>query len=201
LPPFGLDRPHHRSQALIERDEARVVQTDEDLAFAHRDAAARAAHRHACTRIRVAPIRPENRARIDVECEHVVRAVDDVQRAFVMQNLRLTRVVRAGARAHAGAPQRFQVLDGVAIEPRQRRIALIEDVAAVRDPVRRRMRRQAARVEGRRRRDSARLSLLRVERHDDDESGKHAAGHIECYAHATPRQYGGTKRGAARRPA
>src|SRR6185436_12226470 len=46
-PRLGLDGPDDFARALIERDEPRVVESDEDLAFAHRDAAARAAHRHA----------------------------------------------------------------------------------------------------------------------------------------------------------
>ncbi len=143
LPPLGLDGPDDLARALIERDEPRVVQADEDLALAHRDTAARAAHRHAGARVGTTAIGPEDRARVGVEREHVVRAVDHEERARVMQDLRLARVVRRRAGAHARAPQRLQVLDVVAIEQRQRRVALVEDVAAVRDPVRRRVRRSA----------------------------------------------------------
>jgi hypothetical protein len=124
--------------------------------------------RHAGARIRIAAIRPEDRAVVCVEREHVVRAVDDEQRSLMMQDLRLTRVVRRRDRAHAGAPQRLQVFDVGAIEQRQRRVALIEDVAAVRDPILRRVRSQRARVERRRRRDPARLGLLRHENRAHD---------------------------------
>jgi hypothetical protein len=49
-----------------------------------------------------------------------------------MQDLRLTRVVWIRASAHARAPQRLQLFDVVAIEQCQRRVALVEDIAAVR---------------------------------------------------------------------
>jgi hypothetical protein len=111
---------------------------------------------------------------------------DDVERAFVMQDLRLPRVVRVRARAHARAPQSFEIFDIAAIEQRQWGIALIEDVAAVRDPVVRWMRGQAARVECRRCRDPARFSLLCLER-TENQHGRNAAGCLPSCMHLPPR--------------
>ena len=116
-------------------DDLRVDLRDEHFALADRDAAARAAHRHPGLRVGIAAIGPEDRAAVDIESEHVVRAVDHVQRAFVVQDLRLTRIVRQRARAHARAPERLQVLHVVAVQQRERRVALVEHGAAVRDPV------------------------------------------------------------------
>ena len=109
------------------------------------------------------PVNPQAANALYDRAQAEFPATEYAERAFVMQDLRLARVVRVRARAHSRAPQRFQILDVVAVEQRQRRIALVQDVAAVRDPVFGRMRRELPRVERRRDRDPARLGLLCIE--------------------------------------
>ena len=60
--------------------------------------------------------------------------VDVVQHAVVEQRLRLAGILRADARVQVDAPFGLQVLDVVAVDLRQRRVALVVDVAAVGDP-------------------------------------------------------------------
>jgi hypothetical protein len=66
LPTLGFDRPHELAGPLIERDEPRVDLRHEDLAAAHREAAARPAERIAARGIGLPPVAPKNLARVDV---------------------------------------------------------------------------------------------------------------------------------------
>ena len=149
---LGLDRPDDSARALIERDELRVELADEDLAVAEPKPARRpAAAGTRDVRIDVRLVFPEHVAGVDVDRERIVVAGDDVHDAFVDDRLRLIRA----ARPHAGAAERCaphaaQVRDVVAVDLGQRRVALIGEVAAVREPTRARQRCELAVSECRR---------------------------------------------------
>jgi hypothetical protein len=84
-------------------------------------------------------VRPEKLAGLHVDGEHVVVAGDGIEHAFVEQQLRLLRIAGPDTGAvQADAPDGLHVPDVAAIDLIEPRIALVVDVAAVRDPVARR---------------------------------------------------------------
>ena len=140
LPALGRDVPNRLARRAIERDEPRVEPTDEDLVAAHRDAAARpaAADRRELG-IEVRRVLPEDLAAVDRHRKHVVGAGDHIGDAVVDDRLRLSGVLRAGARAaQSRLPHALELRDVATVDPRERRVALVRVVAAVRRPVRNR---------------------------------------------------------------
>src|SRR5690606_6909987 len=136
LPALGLHGPDDFAAGLLERDELAVELPDEDLAVAEADAAAGPAAAHGVVGgIELGAILPENLARLDVEREDVVGAGHDVDDALVNDRLRFARVLRTDARAaQPRAPNALQVRDVVPVDLRQRRVAAVVPVAAVRRP-------------------------------------------------------------------
>src|SRR6185503_10684837 len=96
LPALGLHRPRDAARALVECHELAVELTDEHLAVAESDAAARpaAAHGGVCG-VEIRAVLPQDRTAVDADGEHVVGARADVDHAVVDDRLRLTRVLRA----------------------------------------------------------------------------------------------------------
>ena len=139
-------------------------------------------------RIDVRLVFPQHVAGVDVDRERIVVARHDVDDAVVHDRLRLI----GAARPHAGAAERCaphgaQVRDVVAVDLRQRRVALVGEVAAVREPARARQRRQIAvaksgRAPDRRRlRDGCALQRRQCDRAEE----RRAARHRPC-THRSP---------------
>ncbi len=150
LPALRGNRPDHLARTLVESRKPRVCVADEHFAFADRDTTAGPTQRAAALWIGIAAVRPQDPPAIDVHREHIVRTVCNVQDVAIHQNLGLPGVAGVETRPHAGAPQSLETRDVVAIEQRQRRVPLVVERAAVRDPVRRRQRRELSAIECRR---------------------------------------------------
>src|SRR6185436_20313486 len=136
LPTLGLNGPHLFSGALIERDDAPVEHSREDLALADTHPAARPTAADRSDRgVELRGVLPQDRARLDRQREHVVGAGDDVDDAVVHERLRLARELRRDTGAvQVRAPNAFELRHVAAIDAVERRIALIEEIAAVRAP-------------------------------------------------------------------
>ena len=91
---------------------------------------------------------PQDLAGLDGQREHVVGAGDDVDDAVVDDRLRFARILRRDAGAvQMGAPNSLELRHVAAVDQRQRRVALVVEVAAVRAPTVTRRCRQRARRE------------------------------------------------------
>src|SRR5690606_323845 len=132
--------PQYFARLLIEGDQSPVEAAEKDLAVTHAESAAEAtAADDGFLEIDIGFIRPNEFPRVDIDGEDVVVARDDVDHAFVEEGLRLLRIARSESRAvEADSPDGLDLVDVVAIDLVQRRITLVVDIAAVRDPVLRR---------------------------------------------------------------
>ena len=122
---------------MIERYEPAIQLSDVDPAVPDCDAAARpsAADRGDVVGER-GLVAPEDAAGLHAEREHIVGAGDEVDHAVVDDRLRLARVLHGGpGSVEMRTPHALHVRDGVAIDLRERRIVLVEQVPAVLQPV------------------------------------------------------------------
>ncbi len=156
LPPLRLDVPDRLAGRLVQRNESPVEPAHVDAPVAQCDAAtgpATADRRN--IRVQVRLVHPENRSRLDADREHVVGACDHVDHTLVHDRLGLARVSRTDPRAReACAPDRTELGDRLPIDLGEGREALIEEVAAIRQPAGRRERGEALAREGRSRADA-----------------------------------------------
>ena len=131
-----LRRPRGLAALRVERDELAVELADEDLAAPGCDAPVRpaAAHRFV-VRVEVRVVVPQRGTRVDADREHVVRSGRDVHDAVDDERLRLARVLRSdtGA-AEPSTPYTLELGDVRAVDLRQRRVAPVIPIAAVRGP-------------------------------------------------------------------
>jgi hypothetical protein len=130
-----LRLPDDFAGIAIERDHAHIVGGDEDLVAVHRDAAVGA--RLGDLGI-IAPERHRFGAAADVEFHHPVVSIGHIHEAVIDQWGRLL-LAREGAAGGAAADREdefeLQVLDGVAIDVLERRMAGIVVVAVNREPI------------------------------------------------------------------
>lgn len=147
LPARDLRRPDDLAGLLVERDELAVELADVHLAVAERHASARpAAADGRDLLIQLRPVLPFRRASARVDGEHVVGPGDRVDHAVVGDRLGLSRVLAAGARLEMDVPDPLQLSDVRGADLVERRVAVVRDRAAVRDPV---LRRRAGELGGR----------------------------------------------------
>ena len=138
LPALGLHGPRDRACFGIEGYELSVEPPEKDATGAVGDAAARpAAADDVDSGIKVGAVRPEDRARRDIEREEIAGAGRHVNDAVDDERLRLARILRTYAGAlELRAPHAFEVRDIAAVDLCQRRVALVVPIAAVRRPTR-----------------------------------------------------------------
>jgi len=150
LPAFRLYGPDDLAVALVQCDELAVELADINLAVAHRQATARpTAANYVDGLIEIRFVGPQRLARVDTDREDVVGSSNDINDPGIDDRRGFARIFRTNAgTVQACPPDTLEVRDIVAVDLRKRRVSLVVDVAAVRDPTIGRQVRQCAAGEG-----------------------------------------------------
>src|SRR6185312_6064763 len=117
-------------------DELPVELGEIDVTVADRHTATRPAATHGVDLlVEIARVPPDRLAGLDVEREDVAGARREICDPVVDERLRLARILERRRRLQMDAPDAFQLADVRTIDLVERRVTLIEDRPAVRDPV------------------------------------------------------------------
>ncbi len=136
LPAGELGSPDLLAGLDVEGNEIAVELAEKNLAIPHRNAAvvpAAADCRNVLLDARA--VLPYERTGLAVEREHVVIAGGNVEDAVFDDRSAFKRILLAEARAQVRHPGALEVLDVVAVDLGQRRIARVAPIAANREPV------------------------------------------------------------------
>src|SRR5438876_9634800 len=137
LPLLDGRLPLHLASLHVQRDDVRVELTEVEQPLAHGETAVDPAAAHGGDLlVDPGPVLPEDLARFGVQREDVAVARDHVHDPVLDEGRGLERVLAADARAlQARHPGALELLDVRGVDLSQRRIPLVGEVAAVRDPV------------------------------------------------------------------
>ncbi len=128
--------PDLLARARIECDQVAVELADVDASVADRNTATRPAAAHGRDLVeQVAVVPPDRLAALDVEREDIAGAGGQICDPVVNEWLRLTGVLRICRRIELDSPDALQVGDVRGSQLIERRITLVVDRAAVRDPL------------------------------------------------------------------
>ena len=137
LPALRLNGPRRFARFLIQRHQAAVQLSHINLALTQREATARpAAADGGDGLVKVWLILPESLACLHANRENIVCSRDDIDDAFMNDGLSLAGILGVHARAvEARSPDSLQAGNGLSIDLRQGGVVLVEEIAAIFEPV------------------------------------------------------------------